>query len=363
MQPAEISVIVPTYNEAENLPELVRRIRAALEGVAWEIIVVDDDSPDGTAEVARRLYPGESRLRCIQRIGRRGLASACIEGMLASSAPYLAVMDADLQHDPDALARMLAVLREGRADLVVGSRYAAGGSVGEWSPRRRAISRIATRLSDGLAHRPLSDPMSGFFALTRPAFGACVRRLSALGFKILLDIAASSDRSLRVVEIPIQFGLRRAGASKLSGNAVWEHVLLLLDKSIGRFVPARFVSFGLIGAAGAGVHFLVLGLLYRLLGLAFTTGQTCATLAALVFNFTINNLLTYAGQSLRGVAWLKGLASFAVVCGVGAVANVGIAAYLFNQRTSWQLSALAGVALSAVWNYAVSARYTWHATR
>jgi len=361
--PVELSIIVPTYNETGNVPELVRRIRIALEGLAWEVIVVDDDSPDGTADAARKLYQDDARVRCLQRIGRRGLASACVEGMLASSAPYLAVMDADLQHDPTVLVKMLMILRNKEADLVVGSRYIEGGSVGHWGGKRLAISRIATRLSNTIAHQSVSDPMSGYFALTRETFGACVKGLSALGFKILLDILASSSKSIKVVEVPIVFGLREKGQSKLSGNAVWEHVLLLFDKHFGKYVPVRFFSFGLIGATGAVVHFLVLGLLYRVFDLPFMLGQTIATFVALIFNFTVNNLLTYAGQTLRGAAWFRGLASFAIVCGIGAVANIGIASYLFSQETPWQLSALAGIAMGAVWNYAVSARYTWHAVR
>lgn len=359
--PVQLSVVVPTYNERGNLLELTRRLDAALDGIAWELIVVDDDSPDGTAVHAREIYQRDTRVRCVRRIGRRGLSSACIEGMLSSSAPFLAVMDGDLQHDPAVLRRMLQALRQDEADLVVASRYVEGGSVGDWDSQRAMISRVATRLSRLVTHRPISDPMSGFFALRRSVLDACVKDLSSLGFKILLDIVASSERSVRIKEIPFTFGERLSGDSKLSTNVIWEYLLLLADKLVGRYVPVRFLAFAAIGALGVGVHFLVLSVVFKGLGLSFSAGQSTATMVAIAFNFSVNNLLTYSGQSLRGRRWLRGLLSFYLICGVGAFANIGISSYLFGNNTSWPLAALAGIAMSSVWNYAVSARYTWKA--
>ena len=148
VQPAELSVVIPTFNERGNLSELIRHITAALEGIRWEVIVVDDDSPDGTAAEARRMYRSDARVRCIQRVNRRGLSSACIEGMLASSARFLAVMDGDLQHDPTILRRMYDALAADEADLVIGSRYAGGGGVGQWAynlvPKVNGISLMRT---------------------------------------------------------------------------------------------------------------------------------------------------------------------------------------------------------------------------
>lgn len=358
---AELSIVVPTYNERGNLPELVRRLGAALQGIAWELVIVDDDSPDGTAELARDMYVRDPRVRCVRRIGRRGLSSACIEGMLATSAPYVAVMDGDLQHDPALLVTMLGALRAAEADLVIGSRYMAGGSVGDWNDQRIRISRIATWLSSLVTHRPVSDPMSGFFALRRDVLDSCVRSLSSLGFKILLDIIASSSPSVRIKEVPFTFGERLSGESKLSANVAWEYLLLLCDKLVGRYVPVRFLAFAAIGALGVGVHFIVLTAVFKALGLSFAISQGTATAVAIAFNFSVNNLLTYSGQSLRGRRWLRGLVSFYLICGVGAFANVGVSSYLFGHDTAWPLAALAGIAMSSVWNYAVSARYTWRA--
>lgn len=360
-QPAELSIVVPTYNEAGNVDELVRRVDAALPGIAWEIILVDDDSPDGTASRARTLYQRDARLRCLRRIGRRGLSSASIEGMLSSSAPFIAVMDGDLQHDPGVLRTMLDALRAGDADLVIGTRYAGGGSVGEWNQRRIRISRFATKLSTLVTRRPVSDPMSGFFALRRDVVESCARNLSSLGFKILLDIVASTPNSLRIKEVPFTFGTRLSGESKLSANVAWEYLLLLADKLVGRYVPVRFLAFAAIGAVGVGVHFLVLSTVFKLMAQGFAVSQAVATGIAIAFNYSVNNLLTYSGQSLRGTRWLRGLLSFYLICGIGAFANVGVSSYLFGQDTSWPLAALAGIAMSSVWNYAVSARYTWRA--
>lgn len=355
----ELTIVVPTFNEAPNVEELVRRLGDVLGGIEWEVVFVDDDSPDGTADLVRRLARGNRRVRVLHRIGRRGLSSACIEGMLSSAAPYLAVMDADLQHDEALLPQMLGLLREDAADLVVGSRYVAEGSVAGWDQRRQRISRFATRLSHLVARAPIADPMSGFFMLRRDVLHGAVRRLSAIGFKILLDIMASTPRPLRLVELPYTFRDRRAGESKLDNRAVQDFLLLLLDKAIGRYVPPRFVLFTLVGGLGTVVHLAVLSALFQALGTSFVTGQAVATLAAMLFNFSVNNVLTYRDQQLKGRAWFTGLLSFMLACSVGALANVGVAAQLFARETNWILSAVAGVIVGAVWNYAATSFYTW----
>src|SRR5262249_53557659 len=305
-EPVELTVVIPTFNERGNLRELVRGIDSALQGISWEAISVDDDSPDGTAAEARNMYQGDPRVRCIRRLGRRGLSSACIEGMLASSARFLAIMDADLQHDPSVLRAMYYALAADKADLVIGSRYTSGGSVGHWDSRRLAISQFATRLSNVLTRRPVADIMSGFFALKRAVFEDCAGRLSSLGFKILLDIIVSAKDDVRIEEIPYVFGTRSYGESKLSPKVAWEFVLLLADKLVGKYVPVRFLSFAGVGAVGVGVHFTVLSLAFKILNAGFTVSQAVATAVAILFNFSVNNVLTYTGQSLSGFAWVRG---------------------------------------------------------
>ena len=357
----ELSVIVPTFAEAENIPQLHRLLQETLGDFDWELIVVDDDSPDGTAEVVRELAQQDTRVRCIQRIGRRGLASAVLEGALSSSAPLVAVMDGDLQHDERILPRMIRALREQGLDIVVGSRHAEEGSTGEWDARRERISRVATRLARGLVPSELRDPMSGFFVARTALLRDSARVLSGRGYKILLDLFASSPRPLKFVEVPYTFRQRAHGESKLDTLVVWQYLMLLADKRIGHIVSPRLLSFGLVGAAGVGVHYAVLSALFLGFGARFVIAQGTATCVAMTFNFFCNNLLTYRDRRLRGLAWVRGLLSFYAVCSLGALANIGVAAYAFSQQAEWALSALAGIIVGTLWNYLASAHFTWGA--
>jgi dolichol-phosphate mannosyltransferase len=354
-----LSIVVPTFNEAGNVEELLRRVRETLGPSGWELVFVDDDSADGTAALVRRIACVDPVVRCVQRVGRRGLSSACVEGMLASSGPVIAVMDADLQHDETILPRMLELIEQDQADVVIATRYAQSGSTGEWDKSREAMSRLATAAARIVIRQHVSDPMSGFFALRRDVLDLTVRRLSLIGFKILLDLLASSPRPLRLAEVPYRFRNRFAGESKLDEMVIWEYGMLLADKAVGRYVPVRFLTFTIVGGLGLLVHMSVLGLALKAFALDFTVGQSVATFVAMVFNFALNNLLTYRDRRLRGWAWLRGFVSFVAACTVGALANVGIATYLFRNRTQWFLAALAGVLVGAVWNYTVTQLYTW----
>jgi dolichol-phosphate mannosyltransferase len=355
---AELSVVVPTYDERDNIEELVRRLDRALAGIRWEVLFVDDNSADGTAELVRTLAQADSRVRCIHRIGRRGLASACVEGMLAGAAPFVAVMDADLQHDEGILPQMLAALRGGGLDIVIGSRYVEGGS-SEWEGPRAKLSLLGTRLSRLVVSHELKDPMSGFFMLRRTVLYGTIPRLSSIGFKILLDLFASSPVPLRFREIPYRFRNRLAGSSKLDSTAAWDYVLLLLDKLVGRLVPVRFLSFSILGGLGLLVHMTVLALALKALQLEFDQSQAAATLAAMTCNFFLNNLLTYRDQRLRGRKAVRGLLLFYLACGLGAVANVGVATTMFYQHHQWWLAGVAGVLVGAVWNYSATSNFIW----
>jgi dolichol-phosphate mannosyltransferase len=280
--------------------------------------------------------------------------------MLASSAPYLAVIDGDLQHDETQLPKMLSLLKGEDADIVVGTRYAAGAGLGDWDPSRASISRFATRLSRLVLKADLSDPMSGFFMLRREAMEQSVRNLSGIGFKILVDLFASSPRPLRFREVPYEFRARKAGESKLDTQAVWHYVMLLLDKLIGHVIPVRFVAFSLVGGFGVLVHLAVQAVLLKQVGTSFLYSQAIAAFVAMTSNFTLNNLLTYRDMRLRGWKWLRGWVSFTLGCSVGALANVGVASYLFSMDNKWLLAALAGILVGTVWNYAVTMLYTWN---
>ncbi len=291
-QGPRLSVVVPTLNEEGNIAALVEKLRHALHGISWEVIFVDDDSRDETRAVVRALSREDGRVRLLHRIGRRGLSSACIEGVQASTAPFAAVMDADLQHDETLLPRMLEALESGEADVVVGSRYVEGGGIGGWDSKRAGMSKMATRLGQSILKSPVADPMSGFFMVRRESFDASVRRLSAVGFKILIDILASAERPLRIKELPYHFRLRVAGESKLDSMVAWEYAVLVADKTIGRYVPVRFIMFALIGLLGLGVHLLVLGLGLDVAALSFPVAQATATGVAMIGNYTLNNWLS-----------------------------------------------------------------------
>jgi dolichol-phosphate mannosyltransferase len=293
-------------------------------------------------------------VRCLQRIGRRGLTTACIEGALAASAPYIAVMDADMQHDEKLLPQMLAILKSEPVDLVVGSRHVAGGGIGGLSASRAKISAVAARLSRIICKAEIADPMSGFFMLRRE-----VRRLSGQGFKILLDILASSPRPLRFRELPYEFRERQRGESKLGALVSWEYMMLITDKLIGQIVPVRFALFALVGGIGLFIHMSVLWFALTVAGSAFNPAQASAAVAAMTSNFFVNNLFTYRDRRLRGFALVRGLFTFYAICALGAVANVGIAGYVFSRNEVWWLAGLAGVLVGSVWNYAVSSVFTW----
>jgi dolichol-phosphate mannosyltransferase len=357
----ELVVVVPTLNECENVPLVVERLNRVLSGIAWEAIFVDDDSPDGTADVARALAHRQPNIRCLQRLGRRGLASACIEGILASAAPYAAVMDGDLQHDENLLPAMLAKLKAERLDVVVASRYVAEGDLGGWQRSRVMVSGVASRLGRLVVKADLSDPLSGFFLIRRDTFAEAMRGLSGQGFKILLDLFASAPRPLAFAELPLQFRQRLHGESKLDTMVAWEYLMLLLQKLVGPAVPVRFLLFAMIGGLGVGTHLLTLWFATHLLFVAFAVAQSAATIVAMTGNFLLNNLFTYRDRRLRGRRLWTGLISFYAVCGAGAAANVGVASYLVEGHHSWWLAGLTGAAVSVVWNYAMSSIFTWSA--
>jgi len=357
---AELAIVIPTLNERDNVALVVQRLNQVLAGIAWEAIFVDDDSPDGTAEIVRGIAAGQPNIRCVQRIGRRGLSSACIEGILASAAPYVAVMDGDLQHDEALLPQMLQKIKDEHLDVVVASRYTEEGGVGDWRKSRVRISGVATRLSRIVVKAELSDPMSGFFMIRRTAFTGAMRRLSGQGFKILLDLFASASRPFAFAEVPLHFRERLHGESKLDTLVAWEYLMLLLQKLIGPAVPVRFLLFSLIGGLGVAVHLATLWTALHTAQASFAVAQAIATLVAMTFNFMLNNLFTYRDRRLRGWRLLSGLGSFYAVCGLGAAANVGVAAHIAGGH-SWWLAGLAGAAVSAVWNYAMSSIFTWSA--
>lgn len=358
-QPLQFAVIIPTLNEVENVRPLLDRIERALDGVVWEAVFVDDNSSDGTPELIREIGLVDPRVRVLQRVGRRGLSSAVIEGMLGTPAPFFAVIDADLQHDETILPQLFKAISEEGCDVAIGTRYIEGGSVGDWDKSRQLISRFATRLSDMVMKAKVSDPMSGFFAVRREVLTDALPRLSTVGFKILMDILSSVSRPLKVREVPYTFRTRVAGESKLDSKVAQDFIVLLLEKLFRGYVPVRFIMFAIVGSLGLFVHLAVLGTMVRLLGTDFRDGQTAAVVIAMTFNYVLNNSLTYRDMRLKGAAFFKGMATFYAVCLVGAIGNIGVGEMIYNVDHRWWLGGLAGAAVGVVWNYAVSSVFTW----
>jgi dolichol-phosphate mannosyltransferase len=359
----DLCIVIPTLNERENIGILLERLRNTLHDIRYEVMVVDDDSPDGTAAAVKHLSRTQDNLHVLHRIGRRGLSSACIEGMLATSAPFIAVMDADLQHDETVLPEMVRLISSDNLDLVVGSRNIGGGSMGDFASWRVRLSRLGRRLSGVERHATLTDPMSGFFLVRRSFFERVAHRLTGIGFKILLDIVLSSDGRVRVGEVPYHFRLRQHGQSKLDLIVGLEYLELILDKLIGSYVSVRFVLFCLVGTIGAVIHLMLLGLLLKVERLSFIESQACATGIVMILNYVMNNSFTYRDRRRRGSAFWVGMFTFCIACSLGGIANVGISTEAFRQGMPWPLAGITGLLFSAVWNYGVTAMTTWRQAR
>jgi dolichol-phosphate mannosyltransferase len=355
----ELSVVLPTYKEQGNVAELVRRLGAALDGIAWEAIFVDDNSPDGTWETAKAIAARDPRVRCLRRVGRRGLAGACIEGILSSAAPYVAVMDADLQHDETVLSKMLDQLREGTCDLVAATRYTEGGSADSFGKTRGALSRLATTITRKLLDVPLSDPMSGFFMLRRDKFDAIAPRLSPAGFKILLDIAATAGPSLRVAEQSYTFGKREAGESKFNIQIGLEFLGLIFAKLTGDLVEPRFILFALVGAIGFIVNLAALKIALMAGVQPFDTAFAIATFISLCSNFFLNNELTYRDKRLKGLSQLTGFLVFCLFGSIGLLSGVGVAHWIQSSNDGLWVAGAAGAVMGVLWNYAMSSLFVW----
>ena len=354
-----LSVVVPTFNERDNVTKLYRKLEATLDGIAWEVVFVDDNSPDGTWDVVRALARQDGRVRCIRRIGRRGLSGACIEGILASSAPYAAVIDADLQHDETQLPKMLSLLQSGQAELVVGSRYIEGGSADSFNRSRAGASALATEVAKRALGVAIADPMSGFFMIRRDRFERLAPQLSTQGFKILLDIVATAHGDLKTVEVPYTFGSRLHGESKLDSMVALDFLGLVLAKFTHDVVSLRFLLFAMVGGTGLFVHLGTLYVALKLFGLPFPQAQGIGAFVAMTSNFILNNFLTYRDQRLKGFAILGGLLAFYLVCSVGLFANVGVAFSVYDKQPIWWLAGAAGALMGVVWNYAMSGLFVW----
>ena len=357
-----LSIVTPSYNERGNIRLLVTALTQAMGPVAWELIVVDDDSPDETWREVLNVAAEGAPVRCIRRVGRRGLASAVVEGAMAAQGEYVAVIDADMQHDETLLVRMLDTLQQSDADIVIASHHVKGGGLGEWNEGRKRLSAFATHCSRLLIGDNVSDPMSGFFMTRRAVFDNVVYDLSQQGYKILLDILTASRKPLKVAELPYVFRDRAEGESKLDVMVVAEYAFLLVEKLSHGLLPPRFILFSLVGGLGLVIHLATLGIL-KSFGESFLQAQTIATLVAMSFNFVLNNMTTYRSQRLRGWNFILGYFIFCAVCSLGALANLSVANLAISQVNSWPFAGAAGALMSAVFNFSVSTKFVWGRTK
>lgn len=364
--PPALTVVVPCYNERDNIRPMVNMLEAALHDIPWEVVFVDDDSPDGTADEVRALAADKPNVRVLHRIGRRGLAGACIEGILSSTAPLAAVIDGDLQHDETKLRDMFEAFKDPDMDLAVGSRNVEGGSSGTGlSSVRQWGSDVATSMAKNALKITASDPMSGFFMVRRESFNAVVLGLQTQGFKILVDLLSASKGKWKITEVPYTFRERQHGESKMDSAVTLEFLGLLVSRFTGGFMSIRFVLFGMVGVSGILVQLLfvriMLGVLPSTMDLQFAIAQTVGVVVAMTTNFIANNALTYRDRALSGHAMLKGLFSFYAVCSIGAVANVGVADAIHRVLPYWVFASICGAVVGALWNFVASSLFTWKA--
>ena len=356
-----LTVVIPTYNEKDNVKPLIALLDETLQTIVWEVVFVDDDSPDGTADEVRRIARKRENVRVIHRVGRRGLSGACIEGILSSSAPYAAVMDGDLQHDERILISMLTALeKDSDVDLVVGSRNVSGGSVGSGLTKIRSLgSDVATFLARRLLNISVKDPMSGFFMVRLESFRGVVEELQMQGFKILTDLLSASRGGWKVIEIPFVFKERQFGESKMDSAVTLEYLGLILARLSGGRISIRFVLFLFVGLTGVFVQLLMVAIFLKVLLLSFFYSQILAVIVAMTSNFFLNNLLTYRDQSLVGKQLLTGLFSFYFVCSLGAIANVAVANIVYTVIPLWIFASFLGSVMSSIWNFMSSRWLTW----
>lgn len=355
----EVSVILPTYNEAANISLIIPRLEAVLGSFAYEILVMDDNSPDGTYELAERLAAANPHVRAVRRISNRGLSQAVSEGFSIAKGQCMLVMDADMQHDETVIPEFIRRFREG-AELVVGTRKALGGGIENWSYLRRFISWGATRVAAIFLPRMCSDPMSGFFAIHRSLYNRIAPQINPRGFKILLEILARSPGA-PIAEVGYTFRPRQHGESKLTASIALAYLVALYDLRFGKLLPLRFVKYALVGFSGIFINALGFWLARHSLGMRDSQALILAILASIASNFFLNNLFTFSDRKLTGVgAILRGYLKYNFVCLGGAFINYAITMNLRNEfAINIDAANLLGVAVATLWNYFINLNLTW----
>jgi len=365
-----LSLIIPTYNEAQNIKDLVAALSNLLDEFLpnnYELIIVDDDSPDRTWELAESLTIYFPHLKVLRRKDERGLSTAGIRGWQNAEGEILGVIDGDLQHPPERLIQLVTAMQNG-ADLAVASRHVEMGGVSDWNLARRFLSRGAQLL--GLIILPgvigrVSDPMSGYFVVRRASI--CDRQLSPIGYKILIEVLARGAIS-KVTEVGYVFQERQGGESKVTWKQYLEYIshLLRLRLSLGEF--RRFIRFAFVGFSGVFVDMTVLYLLHdpAALGWGLTRSKFVAGEIAIINNFIWNDAWTFGDLSEKQTAWksrLKRFIKFNAVCLIGLGLSVLLLNLFFNVlHIPYQIANLLAIAIVTVWNFWINLKLSWRVT-
>ncbi len=359
-----VSIVLPTFNERRNIEPLLAQLLQLKHNVDLEILVVDDDSADGTSELIRQLAYHEPSLRLIRRVGRAGLASAIKEGLLDATGDIAVVMDSDGQHEPASVLEAIETLHQQGLDLVIGSRFHPQAAIHGLSSRRERSSCWANRFARYSLPKPYShitDYMSGFFALQLDQTIPLLRSVDVNGFKFLYELLAVSKGHIQVEEIPLCFRPRIHGSSKLDLAIAWDFLLSILHSISFRILPRRAISFGLVGISGVAVQILLCQILTSLLGISFERALPFGVIIAATSNYLINNILTFRFARLQGLKLLGGLLKFLLVSSLPAMANIGLAlAFYQNVARDSLWAQLAGIIVVFIWNYAASSRFVWN---
>jgi len=361
MKSQTLSVVLPCYNEIKNIDYLIEKFQLAdIDSIIAKIIFVDDDSPDGTAEYLKKVSSNKFDVVCLHRIHRHGLSSAVVEGTLLASTPYVAVMDADGQHDPGDLISMYQLMQKNHIDFIIGSRFLENAVIEKHIGFRSTLTHIGNLIANKILNRKLTDPLTGFFIFDRNMMMESIRNIRPSGFKILLDFLYQlRNKKISIDEYPINFKVRNEGESKLDSRALIEFADQIFGFLTNGLLPEKMFSFILVGSIGLLLHLTLLYIFLFPIQISFYTAQIFATFISMISNFTLNNELTFRRNKLRGINWIKGLITFILICSIGAFANVGVAGFLFNEGKTWWISAVTGIIIGTVFNFSLSKYLVW----
>jgi len=348
---SEVSIIIPTYNESENIVKVLNEIELTLSGHDYEVIVVDDNSPDQTSEIVKKISKANKNILCIKRTWKKGLSSAVIEGVALSSKELVCVMDGDGQHDPKDILKMLEHHRAYNLDLVSGSRFLNLSSELALSQSRKNLSDAGIFFANLFLKKKMTDPMTGLFLIKKNLIENLQDQLYKDGFKILFDILML-NKTLKSDEVQINFRSRIAGDSKLNISTIFNMLGQVMENITKGFMPASFFVFSLVGTVGVAIHLTSLSLL--LMSLGFVAANAVSTVLAMTSNYFLNNYLTFHNLHKTFRERFQGLIKYSFTNSFSILANIGVASQFYANNFSEISSALIGILAGLVLNYFLS---------